>query len=182
MIMRGYSPVSGSITLAGVDIDLYGLQQWRGRSALVPQESVLLNATVLENITGGEKDPDMERIAALMVSLGMQDMADSLPMGLLTKVGERGASLSGGQKQRIALARALYRNPALLVLDEATSSLDSVSEAAILATVRRLADEGTTVIMITHKKDNLAIADKVIDMNKKDMSARSSKGEVCRPS
>ena len=182
LIMRGYSPVSGSITLAGVDINLYGLKQWRGRSALVPQESVLLNATVMDNITGGEKDPDMERIAALIVSLDMQDMAASLPMGLLTRVGERGASLSGGQKQRISLARALYRQPDLLVLDEATSSLDSASEAAILATVRRLADEGMTVVMITHKKDNLAVADKIIDMNKTDMSARSSKGEVCRPS
>ena len=182
LIMRGYKPVSGNIMLGGVDISLYGLKQWRGRCALVPQESVLLNATVMDNITGGEKDPDMERIAALIVSLDMQDMAASLPMGLLTKVGERGASLSGGQKQRIALARALYRSPSLLVLDEATSSLDRASEAAILRTVRRLADEGTTVVMITHKKDNLAIADKVIDMNNNNMSARSSKGEVCRPS
>ena len=181
LIMRGYRPVSGSITLAGVDIGMYGLQQWRGRCALVPQESVLLNATVMDNITGCEKDPDMERIAALMVSLDMQEMAASLPMGLMTKVGERGASLSGGQKQRISLARALYRKPDLLVLDEATSSLDSASEAAILATVRRLADEGMTVVMITHKKDNLAIADKVVDMNKTNMSARSSMGEVCRP-
>lgn len=173
LIMRGYRPVSGSICLAGVDINLYGLRQWRNRAAMVPQDSILLNATVIDNITGCEKDPDMERIASLIVSLDMQDMAASLPMGLLTKVGERGASLSGGQKQRIALARALYREPQLLILDEATSSLDSASEAAILAAVRRLADEGTTVIMITHKKDNLAIADKVIDMNNIGMSARS---------
>jgi ATP-binding cassette subfamily B protein len=130
----------------------------------------------MDNITGGEKDPDMERIAALVVSLGMQDMLDSLPLGLLTRVGERGATLSGGQRQRIALARALYRRPRLLVMDEATSSLDSAAEAAILATVRRLADEGMTVIMITHKRDNLAMADRTIDM-----SLASSEGEACRP-
>ena len=181
MMMRSCRPVSGSITLAGVDIGLYGLRQWRGKTALVPQDSVLLNATVMDNITGCEKEPDMERVAALIVSLGMQDMAASLPMGLMTRVGERGASLSGGQKQRIALARALYRQPELLVLDEATSSLDSAGEAAILSAVRRLADEGMTVIMITHKKDNLAVADKVVDMNKSKMSAHSLPGEVCRP-
>ena len=130
----------------------------------------------MDNITGGKKDPDMELIAELIVRLDMQGMVASLPMGLMTKVGERGSTLSGGQKQRIALARALYRRPQLLVLDEATSSLDGASEAAILATVRRLADEGMTVIMITHKKDNLIIADKLIDM-----SARSSTGEACKP-
>ena len=86
-------------------------------------------------------------------------------MGLMTRVGERGSSLSGGQKQRIALARALYRRPRILVLDEATSSLDSASEAVILNSVRRLADDGMTVVMITHKKDNLAMADKVIEMS-----------------
>lgn len=164
LAMRGYRPVEGSITLAGADISLYGLRQWRNRTALVPQECILLNATVLDNITGAEKDPDMQRIAELLVTLDMQAFVASLPMGLLTKVGERGASLSGGQKQRIALARALYRRPQMLILDEATSSLDSASEAAILRTVRKLADEGMTVMMITHKKDNLAVADKVITM------------------
>jgi ATP-binding cassette subfamily B protein len=176
LAMRAYRPVAGSITLAGVDISLYGLPQWRQRTALVPQECVLLNATVMDNITGGEKEPDMERLAELLAALDLQDFVASLPMGLLTKVGERGASLSGGQKQRIALARALYRRPAMLILDEATSSLDSASEAAILGTVRRLADNGLTVIMITHKKDNLTIADKVIDM-----SAHSSTGDACTP-
>ena len=176
LIMRGYRPVEGSITLAGVAVSLYGLQQWRSRTALVPQDSVLLNATVMDNITGGGAEPDMERIAWLLVNLNMQGFISSLPMGLLTKVGERGASLSGGQRQRIALARALYRRPQTLILDEATSSLDSASEAAILAAVRRLADEGMTVVMITHKKDNLKIADKTIDM-----SAHSKPGEACTP-
>lgn len=165
LVMRGYRPVEGSITLAGVDISLYGLRQWRSRTALVPQECVLMNATVLDNITGAESEPDMQRIAELLVTLDLQAFVASLPMGLLTKVGERGASLSGGQKQRIALARALYRRPQMLILDEATSSLDSAGEAAILGAVRRLADAGMTVIMITHKKDNLAVADKTITMS-----------------
>ena len=164
-MMRGYKPLKGSITLDGVDVSLYGLRQWRTRTALVPQDCVLLNATVMDNITGGEKDPDLERIAQLVVTLGMQDFVASLPMGLMTRVGERGSSLSGGQKQRIAFARALYRRPRILVLDEATSSLDSASEAVILNSVRRLADDGMTVVMITHKKDNLAMADKVIEMS-----------------
>jgi len=176
LLMRGYKPVEGSITLAGVDISLYGLRQWRRMAALVPQESVLMNDTLIGNITGGEKDPDMERIAELIVSLDMQQFIASMPMGLMTKVGERGASLSGGQRQRIAMARALYRRPGLLILDEATSSLDSASETAILGTVRRLADRGMTVIMITHKRDNLRVADKVIDM-----SLASSGGEACMP-
>lgn len=165
LMMRGYSPVEGSITLGGSDIALYNLRQWRQRTAMVPQESVLLNATVMDNITGCEKEPDMERVAGLIASLDMYGFMNSLPLGLMTKTGERGAALSGGQKQRVALARALYKKPAMLVLDEATSSLDSVSEAAILSKVRQLADGGMTVVMITHKKDNLRIADKVIDMS-----------------
>ena len=173
LIMRGCRPVSGSITLAGTDIGLFSLPQWRSRTALVPQDSVLLNATVLDNITGFDKNPDMERIASLLVSLDMQNLVAELPLGLLTRTGERGATLSGGQKQRIALARALYKKPRTLILDEATSSLDSTSEAAILRTVRRLADEGMTVLMITHKQDNLRIADKIINMS------AHSKDEAC---
>ena len=165
LVMRGYAPDKGSITLAGRDISLFGLRQWRRYVALVPQESVLLNTTIMDNITGGGQEPDMERIACLLVNLDMQDFISTLPLGLLTRVGERGANLSGGQKQRIALARALYRKPSVLILDEATSSLDSTSEKAILRTVRGLADEGVTVIMITHKLDNVQISDRIINMS-----------------
>lgn len=175
LIMRGYQPLGGSISLDGINISMFGLKQWRNYVALVPQECILLNATILENITGGSKEPDLERVAKLLVELDMQNFLSTLPLGIMTKVGERGATLSGGQKQRIALARALYKRPKILIMDEATSSLDVSSEKFILSKIETLAKGGLTVVMITHKTDNIKIAGKIINM-----SARS-KGEVCTP-
>ena len=141
------------------------MHQWRKNVAMVPQETVLLDTKILDNITFADSSPDLEKVAALIVELGMTTLVESLPLGLMTKVGERGCTLSGGQKQRIALARALYRNPKVLILDEATSSLDSDSEKFILEKVKQLRDSGMTIVMITHKSENVGIADKVIKMS-----------------
>ena len=104
-------------------------------------------------------------MAAILEELGLDDWISGLPMGLLTRIGERGCSLSGGQRQRIALARALYREPKLLILDEATASLDRASKEQMLRRILRFRDEGGTVMLITHQDDSAAIADKIIQMN-----------------
>ena len=124
-----------------------------------------MNASILDNITGGSAEPDLKCVAGLLDELGMKEFVTSLPTGLLTVIGERGALLSGGQRQRIALARALYLEPRILIMDEATSSLDEESQGYILKKAQAFRDEGGTVIMITHRSDNAAIADYIINMD-----------------
>ncbi len=165
LLMRDYKPCSGKILVNGTDISLTGISQWRDYISIVPQEPVLMNRSVLENITGSGRDPDLESVSEIIRSLGLETFITGLPMGILTAIGERGALLSGGQRQRLALARALYRKPKILILDEATSSLDHESQAYILEMARRFRDAGGTVVMITHRNDNAAIADNLINMN-----------------
>ncbi|MBP5210403.1 MAG: ATP-binding cassette domain-containing protein [Bacteroidales bacterium] len=173
--MRGYKPTKGYISLGDTDISLIDLDQWRQTVAIVPQDPVLMNASILDNITGWSREPNLKLVATLLAELGLSDFVQSLPTGLVTKIGERGALLSGGQRQRIALARALYRRPSILILDEATSSLDTESEQYIVNKLLSLRDQGITIIMITHKQNNISIADYVIDIG-----AHQS-GDTCTP-
>lgn len=162
LLMRDYTVQKGCIRLGSHDIRLFSIEAWRRFAALVPQDPVLLNASILDNITCMSPRPDVARVTALLDELELGGFVQSLPMGIFTKVGERGAMVSGGQRQRIALARALYRSPSLLILDEATSSLDSRSQEALLGRIMRFRDEGGTVMMITHKADNAALADTIV--------------------
>lgn len=164
LLMRDYDVTSGRIAVGGIDIRQTDLSRWRRYVSIVPQEAGLMNGTILENITGMERGPEIEKVVGLLDSLGLRPFLASLPMGLLTRIGEGGCRLSGGQKQRLALARALYRDPQLLILDEATSSLDAESERIILEKIMALRDEGRTIVMITHKKENAAIADTTVTM------------------
>jgi len=164
MLMRDISPGRGHILLGMNDISLFDLERWREFVSIVPQEPALLGCSILDNITGGEKNPNLRRVAAILDQLGMKEFITSLPLGMLTPVGEFGSLLSGGQKQRVAMARAIWRNPQVLILDEATASLDSESQQYILRSACRMRDEGKTVIMITHRKDNTEIADLIFHM------------------
>jgi len=165
LIMRGYKVQQGKILLNGTDINLIDLEQWRSFVSIVPQESDLMSCNILENVTGLQADPDIEKVISILEELGLRNFIASLPMGILTKIGEQGSRLSGGQKQRIALARALYREPQILILDEATSSLDDESQQYILNKMISLRNEGKSIIMISHKADNINIADTIIDMS-----------------
>jgi ABC-type multidrug transport system fused ATPase/permease subunit len=137
------------------------LPWWRQRVAYVPQETVLFPGSVRENLAWsarGEIDDDaiwsaLRRAAA--------DFAVDLPDGLDTMLGDRGVRLSGGERQRMAIARALLRDPALLVLDEATSALDDETEAEVLATLRNLVP-AVTVLVVAHRRSTLEAADQVI--------------------
>ena len=165
LAMRLYSPTRGRITFGGTDISLFGLKQWRRKITIVPQDVKLFDDTILFNITGQKKDYDLESVARLLVELGLDNLIKELPRGLMTTVGESGCRLSGGQKQRIAIAAALYRKSDILILDEATNSLDAASQQMMLEAIKRLNGEhGTTVMMITHKADEIPIADNMIQM------------------
>ena len=164
LLMRDYTVQGGAVRLGPHDIRLFSLEAWRRFVALVPQDPQLLNASILDNITCLEPVPDVERVVRLLEELELDGFVRELPMGLFTKVGERGGRLSGGQRQRIALARALYHQPGVLILDEATASLDEASQRSLLRRVCRFRDEGGTVMMITHNGDNAALADRIVQL------------------
>ena len=128
----------------------------------VPQKLDLFAGNVVDNIAVGEFQPDMERILAICKQLGILAFIEKLPAGFNSYLGENGATLSGGQKQRLAIARALYRQPEILVLDEATSSLDSESEDYVQQTIAQLKDQGKTIIVIAHRLSTVMNADKIV--------------------
>ena len=168
LLMRDFKPSGGVITLGETDISLYNLKEWRRFVSIVPQEPKLMNCSILDNITCLDPEPDLDRAAEILRSLGLTEFIRGLPMGILTDAGEGGCILSGGQRQRIALARALYAGPEVLILDEATSSLDETSQRYILDAVKELRDRGRTVMMITHKADNAAMADTIVNITETD--------------
>lgn len=165
LALRMYSPSAGSVTLGGTDISLFALDEWRRHITIVPQDIRLFDNTILYNITSADPEPDIRFAAGLIEKLDLGDFIRSMPQGILTRVGEGGCRLSGGQKQRIALAAALYRRPSILILDEATNSLDSVSRAAVMKTLEQMKAEGmVTIVIISHRADDLLLADNIIEM------------------
>jgi ATP-binding cassette subfamily B protein len=120
----------------------------------------------VDNIAVGDFSPDMERVIGVCDKLGMTKFIEQLPHGFNTYLGENGAALSGGQQQRIAIARAFYRDPEILILDEATSSLDSLAETFVQNALRLLRDESRTVIVIAHRLSTISMADRVIMLDR----------------
>jgi ATP-binding cassette subfamily B protein len=165
LLMRDYKVQKGKITLGDIDISQIDIGRWRDYISIVPQDADLISGTILENITCYDPEPDVERVIEILEELGMREFISGLQMGLLTRTGEHGCRISGGQRQRIALARVLYRDPFIYILDEATSSLDSKSQSYILQKLQDLRDKGKTVILITHNKENALIADNTITMS-----------------
>jgi len=137
----------------------------------------LFSGTVAENIARFQAIDDQMVIAAAQMA-GVHSMIQLMPEGYNTQIGDGGQSLSGGQRQRIGLARALYRMPALVVLDEPNASLDSDGEAALLNTLRSLKAENRTVILITHKTNILAMMDKILVLNQGMMRAYGERDEI----
>jgi ATP-binding cassette subfamily C protein len=155
-------PESGTVLVDGRPLRTLVRVQWRDRVGYLAQEPMLLHGTIRENLlfahAGASEDELREALRGAAC-----DFVDSLPQGLDSAIGERGVLVSGGERQRLALARALLRQPGLLVLDEATSALDAETEQRILATVRALAGR-CTVVFCTHREAPRAIADQVIEL------------------
>ena len=138
----------------------------RSLMGVVPQHVSFLSGTLLENIAPGEPEPDLVRITLLLKQVGLLALVESLPEGLATMLSDNGSNFSGGERQRLALVRAIYRNPRILILDEASSSLDSVSEIHINRLLLCLREQGKTILLITHKTPLASIADQVYVMDK----------------
>jgi ATP-binding cassette subfamily C protein len=149
---------SGRVTVDGLPLTAEYLQSWRGQIGYVPQDTLLFHDTVLANLLWAKPDAAEDEVWRALDMAAAADFVRALPQGLETVVGDRGVLISGGERQRLALARALLRRPRLLILDEATSSLDSENELRIQSAIDRL-HEQTTIVVITHRLSTIRNAD-----------------------
>ncbi|MHB8595517.1 MAG: ABC transporter transmembrane domain-containing protein [Ktedonobacteraceae bacterium] len=160
LILRFYDPQQGCVTIDDVDLREATLDSVRGQMGIVFQENVLFNISIRENIRLGKLAATEAEVEDAAKAAEIHELIMSMPQGYDTVVGERGSRLSGGQRQRVAIARAILRNPVILLLDEATSALDPRTEAAINATLERIA-HGRTTINITHRLSSVVNADRI---------------------
>ena len=165
LLPRFYDPTQGRVLVDGIDLRELKINSLRRRMAVVSQDTFIFHTTVKENIVYGVEDASDTDIYEAAQMANALDFILALPQGFDTVLGDRGVRLSGGQRQRIAIARALLRNPEILILDEATSALDSVTERLIQESLERLS-AGRTVIAIAHRLSTIANADKVVVMEK----------------
>jgi ATP-binding cassette subfamily B protein len=164
LILRFYDPQSGRVKLDGRDLRDVWVNDLRRAVALVDQSPFLFNASVAENIAYARPEATREEIVEAARAAAIHDFVESLPEGYDTQVGERGLALSAGERQRIAIARAVLRRPAVIVLDEPTAALDPITEQAVASTLSSLL-KGRTAIIITHRMSLVEIADQVIALD-----------------
>jgi ATP-binding cassette, subfamily C, bacteriocin exporter len=162
LLQNIYPLNGGTIMIGDYDLKYVDNTSLRKLVSIVPQKIDLFAGNVIENIAAGEYEPDMKAIVEICSDLGIIDFIEKLPNGFDTYLGENGATLSGGQKQRLAIARALYRRPEILILDEATSSLDSCSEQYVQRMIKILRAKGKTVIIIAHRLSTVFKSDRII--------------------
>lgn len=164
LIQRFYSPTSGKILLDGHDIEKLQLKWLRSQIGLVNQEPALFATSIAENILFGNDSADMDQVVEAAKSSNARSFIEGLPNGYLTQVGEGGTQLSGGQKQRICIARAILRDPKILVLDEATSALDAESESVVQQALETVMSRRTTIV-IAHRLSTIRNVDQIILVN-----------------
>lgn len=165
LVLRYYEPQKGAIFIDGKDARDYDLTELRENMAIVPQDVLLFGGSIRENIAYGKPGASMEEIVEAARKANALEFIESFPQKFETIVGERGIQLSGGQRQRIAIARAVLKNPSILILDEATSSLDSESERVVQEALDKLM-QGRTSIVIAHRLSTIRHADKIIVLEK----------------
>ncbi|MDD3721615.1 MAG: peptidase domain-containing ABC transporter [Lutibacter sp.] len=178
LLQNMYPLQSGTISIGDFDLQYIENESLRQLVSVVPQKIDLFAGNVIDNIAVGEFQPNMELILSICKNIGIQEFIETLPNGFNTYLGENGASLSGGQKQRIAIARALYKQPEILVLDEATSSLDSTSENYIQRTIQNLREQQKTIIIIAHRLSTIANADEIVVLENGKVLEQGSHNEL----
>jgi subfamily B ATP-binding cassette protein MsbA len=161
LLPRLYDPTAGKITLDGVDLRDVTLASLRGQVGLVTQETILFDGSARENIAYGRPDAPGETVRAAAEAAFADEFVQRLPEGYETRLGEDAGRLSGGQKQRLAIARAIFKDAPILILDEATSQLDSESEALVAQALANLTS-GRTTLVIAHRLSTVRRADRIV--------------------
>lgn len=164
LLQNLYPITEGKIHIGDYDLKYIHYKSLRNIIGVIPQQLNLFSGNIIDNIALGDSFPNIQRIVDLSRQLGITDFVEKLPNGFETQIGENGAMLSGGQKQRIAIARALYKNPEILLMDEATSSLDTNSEKIVKDVIDHYKSQGNTIIVIAHRLSTIANADTIIVM------------------
>lgn len=179
-------PTSGELIIDGKDINEYNLSDYRHHISVVPQNSILFTGTIRENITYGLSKYSEEDLQRAVEAANVNEFLASFPDGLDTQVGEHGGKLSGGQKQRITIARALIRNPRILIFDEATSALDNISELHVQRAISSAA-KGRTTFIVAHRLSTIRDADRIVVMKEGEMveygtydELMAKNGEFCK--
>ncbi|MET0119944.1 MAG: ATP-binding cassette domain-containing protein [Candidatus Thiodiazotropha sp. 6PLUC9] len=173
------TPDKGDILVDGISLRQINLAQYRSHIGTVMQEDQLFAGSILENVAFFDPELEQERVVDCLRSAGLLEEVTTMPMGMQTLVGDMGTTLSGGQKQRLLVARALYKNPEILILDEATSHLDKSNQAHVHAALR---NAGRTHISITHREELLSQTDKVFTLHEGELLLRSSgKQQLLKP-
>ncbi len=162
LLVKMYPLEKGAIFLGDYNINHFTLESIRNEIGIVPQHIDLFAGHVIDNIAIGEFEPDVDRVMDVCNQLGLSTFIEKMPNGYQTYLGENGAVLSGGQKQRIAIARMLYRDPSVLVLDEATSSLDRTAEQFVHNAMTMMRDAGKIIMVVAHRLSTIMAADKVV--------------------
>ena len=165
LLPRFYDPQQGRIKIDGMDIRHVTVRSLREQIAMVPQDTLLFSASIYENILYGRLDASAAEVTAAAYSANAHDFILQMPLGYDTQIGERGCQLSGGQRQRIAIARAILKDPRILILDEATSALDAESERVVQDALDKLM-VGRTTFMVAHRLSTIQRADKILVMDK----------------
>jgi ATP-binding cassette subfamily B protein/subfamily B ATP-binding cassette protein MsbA len=177
LVPRFYEPLQGRVLIDGIDVAHYRLRGLRERIAIVLQDAMLFGGTVAENLRYGRLDATLDDVQKAASAAHAHDFITRLPRGYDTPLAEAGGSLSGGERQRLSIARALLKDAPILILDEPTSSLDAISEAAVFDAFRRLR-QGRTTLVIAHRLSTVQDADRILVLHEGRIAAQGTHAEL----
>jgi len=179
MVPRFYDPQQGKVMIDGVDLKDASFKSIRGQISIVTQETILFNETVFSNISYGKDNVSVDDVENAARLANAHDFIKDMPQGYNTVIGEKGVKLSGGQKQRLSIARAILKNPAILILDEATSALDSESEKLVQEAINRIMEK-RTVLVVAHRLSTILHAHKIFVINQGVIEACGTHSELLK--
>jgi ABC-type bacteriocin transporter len=178
LLQNLYPLKEGNITIGGLDLQHISNRSLRQMVGVVPQQIDLFSGTIIDNVAVGDYEPDLQRVLQISKMLSIDEFVEQMPNTYNSIVSEQGVNLSGGQRQRLAIARALYRNPEILILDEATSSLDPTNEQKVLETLSWFKAQNKTAIIIAHRLTTIKNCDKILVLHKGKLIEQGSHAEL----